>query len=75
MVPKKPPMVDTQPLCARPASTAVVMAPGKRAAEPEPEPEQSAKYRKVIDENAEELLCPITHVMFRDPVMVTFGRS
>ena len=44
------------------------MAPGKRAAEPEPEPEQSAKYRKVIDENAEELLCPITQELPLDPV-------
>ena len=67
-------MVDTQPLCARPASTAVVMAPGKRAAEPEPETEQSSKYRKVIDEGADELLCPITQELPLDPVTAEDGR-
>ena len=47
---------------------------GKRAAEPDPETEQSSKYRKVIDENAEELLCPITQELPVDPVTAEDGR-
>ena len=47
---------------------------GKRAAEPETETEQSSKYRKVIDENAEELLCPITQELPIDPVTAEDGR-
>ena len=48
------------------------MAPGKRAAERETE--QSSKYRKVIDEGAEELLCPITQELPLDPVTAEDGR-
>jgi hypothetical protein len=40
----------------------------------EPATEQATKFRKVIDDGADELICPITHELPVDPVMAEDGR-
>ena len=47
----------------------------KRAAEAdEPETERTAKFRKAVDDGADEFLCPITQALPVDPVMAEDGR-
>ena len=50
-------------------------AAGKRRASSEPETEQQSKrYKEIVDDAAEELICPITFELPVDPVMAEDGR-
>ena len=49
------------------------MTRGKQKAE-EPATEQATKFRKVIDDGADEFLCPITHELPIDPVTAEDAR-
>ena len=46
----------------------------KRAEVDEPETERTAKFRKAVDDGADEFLCPITQALPVDPVMAEDGR-
>ena len=50
------------------------MPRGKKKAVEEPATEQATKFRKVIDNGADELVCPITHELPVDPVTAEDGR-
>ena len=50
------------------------MPRGKQKAEEQPVTEQATKFRKVIDDGADELVCPITQELPVDPVMAEDGR-
>ena len=50
------------------------MPRGKQKAEEEPATEQATKFRKVIDDGADELVCPITHELPVDPVTAEDAR-
>ena len=46
----------------------------KKRATDEPETERTAKFRKAVDDGADEFLCPITQALPVDPVMAEDGR-
>jgi hypothetical protein len=50
------------------------MPRGKKRADDEPETEQAKKFRKKVDDGADEFLCPITQALPVDPVMAEDGR-
>ena len=50
------------------------MPRGKKKAEEEPATEQATKFRKVIDDGADELVCPITQELPVNPVTAEDGR-